>query len=276
MNVAPLAALREKGLEWVDQLQTRPLERSLTWLSLKCQKNAQWSYGLSSNYSKPSDLDKTMGSVYFCALPFLGFNRCITTKFRTLPIKYQGIGMKKWSIEKLAKDITTLIRHWQTDSILGRVLQLVYESFQSEVGLDGNILTRSYQRFGDHASHSWFKVLWQYSSLYKVNIEFNPTYLFGRTRHDDKPLIQLLMDYGYKGVALERLNKSGSFTAPTPWPTFSVQMDATSNLPSSPPTPGIASVPSPGSNLPKLILTPGNTPYQSHYLTQSHLQPPSW
>jgi hypothetical protein len=40
----------------------------------------------------------------FSALPFLGFNRCITTEFRTLPIEYQGIGMKKWSIEKLAKD----------------------------------------------------------------------------------------------------------------------------------------------------------------------------
>ena len=210
-GVAPLAALCEKGLEWVDQLQARPLERSLTWLSLKCQKNAQWSYGLSSNYSSPSDLDKTMGSVYFRALPFLGFNRCITTEFRTLPIEYQGIGMKKWSIEKLAKDITTLVRHWQTDSTLGQILQLVYESFQMEVGLDGNILTRPYQRFGDLASHSWFKVLWQYSSLYKVKIEFNPTYLLGPTRHGDKPLIQLFMDYGYKGVALERLNRVRKF-----------------------------------------------------------------
>ncbi|KAL7502290.1 hypothetical protein ACHAXN_001984 [Cyclotella atomus] len=64
-GVAPLAALREKGLEWVDQLEARPLERSLTWLSLKCQKNAQWSYGLSSNYAKPSTLDATMGSIYY-------------------------------------------------------------------------------------------------------------------------------------------------------------------------------------------------------------------
>jgi hypothetical protein len=107
------------------------------------------------------------------------------------PDRIPGIGMKKWSIEKLAKDITTLIGHWQTDSTLGQVLQLMYESFQMEVGLDGNILTRSYQRFGDLASHSWFKVLWQYSSLYKVKIEFNPTYLLGPTHHGDKPLIQL-------------------------------------------------------------------------------------
>ncbi len=80
-----------------------------------------------------------------------------------------------------------------------------------EVGLDGNILTRSYKRFGDLASHSWFKVLWQYSSLSKVKIEFNPTYLLGPTRHCDKPLIQLFMDHGYKGVALERLNRVRKF-----------------------------------------------------------------
>jgi hypothetical protein len=65
----------------------------------------------------------------YCALPFFGFNWNITTEFRTLPLEYQGIGMKKWSIEKLAKDITTIIRHWQTDSTLGQVIQLVYESF---------------------------------------------------------------------------------------------------------------------------------------------------
>jgi hypothetical protein len=143
-----------------------------------------------------------MDRVYFQALPFLCFNRCITTEFRTLLIEYQGIGMKKWSIEKLAKDITTLIRHWQTDSTLGQVLQLVYESFQMEVGVDGHILTRSYQRFGDLASHSWFNVLWQYSSLYKVKIKFNPKYLLSPTRHGNKPLIELFMDHGYKGVAL--------------------------------------------------------------------------
>jgi hypothetical protein len=193
-GVAPLATLREKGLEWVDQLQARPLERSLTWLSLKCQKNAQWSYGLSSNYAKPSDLDETMGSVYFQSLPYLGFNRCITTEFRTFPVEYQGIGLKKWSIEKLAKDITTLVRHWQTDSTLGQVLQLVYESFQMEVGLDGNILTRSYDRFGYLASHSWFKVLWQYSSLYKVKIEFESKYLLGPTRQGDKTLVELFIE----------------------------------------------------------------------------------
>jgi hypothetical protein len=103
-----------------------------------------------------------MGRIYYRALPHLGFNRNITKAFHTLSTQYQGIGLKKWSIEKLATDITTLIRHWRTDSTLGQSFEMVYESFQMEVGLDGNILTRSYKQLQELASHSWFKVLWQY------------------------------------------------------------------------------------------------------------------
>jgi hypothetical protein len=80
-----------------------------------------------------------------------------------------------------------------------------------EVGLDGNILTRSYKHFGDLASHSWFKVLWQYSSLYKVKIEFNHKYLLGPTHQGDKPLIELFIEHGYKGVVLECLNRVRKF-----------------------------------------------------------------
>jgi hypothetical protein len=80
-----------------------------------------------------------------------------------------------------------------------------------EVRLDGNILTRSYKQFSNLASHSCFKVLWQYSSLYKVKIEFNPKYLLGPTRQGNKTLIELFIEHGYKGVVLERLNRVRKF-----------------------------------------------------------------
>ncbi len=51
-----------------------------------------------------------------------------------------------------------------------------------ELGLNGNILTRSYKQFSDLASHSWFKILWEYLSLYKVKVEFNPKFLIRLTR----------------------------------------------------------------------------------------------
>jgi hypothetical protein len=116
-------------MDWVDRLARRPLERQDAWLSLTMQEYPKWSYGLCSLYASPEELDSTMGAIYFKALPHLGFNRYITTEFRTLPSEFQGIGLRHWSIEKLSRDISVLLRHWQSSSALGNAFQLLYEAF---------------------------------------------------------------------------------------------------------------------------------------------------
>ena len=73
-----MAKRKEKGLAWVDK-------------SLTTKEYPKWSYGLSSLYALPDELDSLMGSIYFQALPYLGFNQHITKEFRTLPSEYQGI-----------------------------------------------------------------------------------------------------------------------------------------------------------------------------------------
>ena len=69
----PLKKLKEKGMEWVDSLQVRPLERRDVRLSLTTQQYPKWSYSLCSLYATPSKLDSTMGKVYYRALPHLGY-----------------------------------------------------------------------------------------------------------------------------------------------------------------------------------------------------------
>eukprot|EP00956_Cyclotella_meneghiniana_P022380 scaffold42322_cov25-Cyclotella_meneghiniana.AAC.4 len=81
-------------------------------------------YGLSSLYASPDELETVMGSVYFNALPFLGYNSNINKAYRTLPTDFQGIGLKHWSIEKLGKDTAVLLRHWQSGSALGVALSI--------------------------------------------------------------------------------------------------------------------------------------------------------
>ena len=136
----PLTKRKEKGLSWIEKLRRRPLERRDVWLSLTTMEYPKWSYGLSSLYASPSQLDDLMGSIYFQALPQLGFNQHITKEFRTLPSEYQGIGLRQWSIEKLGRDLAMLLRHWWSDSTLARSFQALYEAFQMEVGVNGNVL----------------------------------------------------------------------------------------------------------------------------------------
>jgi hypothetical protein len=152
-----------------------------------------------------------MGAIYYKALPHLGFNRHITTEFRTLPSSFQGIGLRHWSIEKLAKDITVLLRHWKSTTTLGQAFQLLYEAFQMEVGLDGNIFTQSFTDFGHLATHSWFKILWQYASQYQVQVIFHPQYQLLPTRSNDRPLITLFRLHNYIGPDLSSLCRTRKF-----------------------------------------------------------------
>ena len=57
----PLEKLKTKGLDWVDKLRVRPLERKNTWLSLTVQQYPGLFYGLSSLYASPDELEQAMG-----------------------------------------------------------------------------------------------------------------------------------------------------------------------------------------------------------------------
>jgi hypothetical protein len=94
---------------------------------------------------------------------------------------------------------------WPGTSACVRVLS------DGSIGLDGNILTRTYKQLGDLGTYSWFKILWQYSSVYKVKIEFSPKYLLGPTCWGKRPLVELLIEHGYRGVLLQHLNRFRKF-----------------------------------------------------------------
>eukprot|EP00956_Cyclotella_meneghiniana_P002828 scaffold3322_cov23-Cyclotella_meneghiniana.AAC.1 len=168
----PLEKLKTKGLDWVDKLRQYP----------------GLFYGLSSLYASPDELEQAMGSVYFNALPFLGFNRNINKAYRTLPSEYQGIGLKHWCIEKLGKDISVLLRHWQSDSTLGMALQFVYEAFVMEIRLDGN-----------------------YADKYDLSITFAPRFNIGPSRVGDVALMDIFLAAGYSTSLMESLNRCRRF-----------------------------------------------------------------
>lgn len=202
-----LAELKTTGLEWVDSLRARPLDKRDTWLSLTSQQYPKWGYGISSLYATPSQLEDTVNSIYFQALPSLGFNRYINSEYRTLPTQYQGANLRQWSIEKLHRDLSLLLRHWNSDSTLSQALQSAYEAFQMELGLDGNIFSRPYSKYKNLLSHSWFAILWQYASQYDVVVHMNSRYNLKPTRVGDTALIELFTRHGYTGNLLEVLNR---------------------------------------------------------------------
>ena len=74
--------------------------------------------------------------VYEKALPLLGVNCKIRKEWRTLPERYQGLGLPNFPLVALANKLAFLIGNWgfqgqaQSDA-----LALAYENFLVEVGL---------------------------------------------------------------------------------------------------------------------------------------------
>ena len=80
-----------------------------------------------------------------------------------------------------------------------------------EVGLDGNILTRKYDKFHHLATHSWFKILWQYADKYELSITFDHRFNLGPIRQGDMALMYLFDRLGYSSDSMEILNRCRRF-----------------------------------------------------------------
>ena len=168
------------------------LSPSEVWHSFKLQILPSVKYGLITLMTPHKILDDAFTAWYYTFLPALGVNRNITKEWRTLPTQYQGLGLPQMSIEKLSTSLQYLQRHWDNPSSIGRALRCVYELAQIEIGLAGNFLLRNYETYGCLATHTWFKVLWEYLTYYKVdlflqNVEIPPV------RRGDKVIMEEAM-----------------------------------------------------------------------------------
>ncbi len=78
-----------------------------------------------------------------------------------LPLRFQGLALPNPNLDALSRKIHQLQSHWDTGSTLVRMLHQVFQVFQVEVGLGGNIFSRSFISFGRLATHGFFQNLWE-------------------------------------------------------------------------------------------------------------------
>jgi hypothetical protein len=76
-------------------------------------------------------------------------------------------------LEKLAVSLQYIQRHWGCKNPYGIALRSIFELVQIETGLEGNFLLRNYKRYRMLASHTWFKVLWEYLDFYGVQLHLD-------------------------------------------------------------------------------------------------------
>jgi hypothetical protein len=188
-GITQLKHMISKGQKWGNRVLHSPLQPAEVWHSFKTQALPSVKYGLLPLMSSRQEVDKTFSSWYYSLLPALGVNRNIAKAWRTLPQQYQGLGLPQMSLEKLAVSLHYLQRHWGTQQSTGKFLRCVFELCQLETGLAGNFLNRDYNTYGCLATHSWFKVLWEYMQYYGTKIDLEDVTI-APVRERDKVIME--------------------------------------------------------------------------------------
>ena len=66
-----------------------------------------------------------------------------------------------------------------------------------ELGLNRNILSHPYKKFRHLVTHSWYKLLWEYASKYKISIHFDTRFHIRSTGVGDLSLTDLFSEQDY-------------------------------------------------------------------------------
>ncbi len=85
-------------------------------------------------------------------------------------------------------------------------MQTLYSLFYLELGLSFQPLQELYQKYGHLITHSWMKMLWEKLSMFNVHTVVADLPL-RFSREGDQFIMQVLVESGYTGEALRRLNR---------------------------------------------------------------------
>jgi hypothetical protein len=153
-------------------------------------------YGVAAVTHSLQKLEEVFQSIWYKLLPSLPVNRNITKEYRMLPLRFQGLALPNHNIDALSKKIHLLQSHWDTGSTPGRMLHQAYQVFQVEVGLGGNIFSRSFISFGRLATHGFFQNLWELLHIYGVVFCLHPNFNILLLWEQDRTLMDAVHNTG--------------------------------------------------------------------------------
>jgi hypothetical protein len=91
----------------------------------------------------------------FRALPGLGVNRNIWSKWRYLHTTFGGVGLLSLPTEATICRVNLFVQHWDMPSPIGQMLRASMELLQLEVGCVGCPLAEPFHPIGHIITHSW-------------------------------------------------------------------------------------------------------------------------
>ena len=197
VSKSQLKYIRDLGLGWATQLSTNKyISPADGWKSLFTQLKPKVAWGAVCLTATPLHVDRVQSAIYHRSLSRLRVHRSIRRELRTMPEMFQGLGMFDLNVERLGKKVYFLRRHWNTPTAMGHMLKVAFETFQIDVGLDGNIFTRNFDHLSPLAANSWFFDLWRLCSHFQVSLVIHEENDIPLVRKRDKGLMDCFIELG--------------------------------------------------------------------------------
>ena len=150
------------------------LPRLDVWISFSDYLLTGINWGLMAVLLTPKALQKCYQDLYYNILPLLGVNRNIVKEWKTLPERYHGLGLLDFKVYALSKKVHILQQKWDGNNSTSKITGATYETSMIEVGIYGNIFSRSWGEFKILATkHTWCYNLWELCHRLDVKLEID-------------------------------------------------------------------------------------------------------
>ena len=163
---AQIRALKEKIMKWSDQIRTRQLSMSLSWLFLTSGMSMSLRYPLTATNLSKKDCQQIMKPFLDLALPAMGLPRSMPHAVLFAPAEYMGYGMLNlWLQQAIDQTQVCLdLGHRTDNNITGHLLRDVTEMIRFELGLPLSPMQYPYATLHLCTTRTKLHTLWEFCS----------------------------------------------------------------------------------------------------------------
>lgn len=202
---AQIKYMQDKVRDFTENLRTYKASKNDAWYALERSFLKTIEYPLTVTSISYKTWSTIMSPAFNALLPKAGISRRFPRHVLHGPTDYQGLGLPHpWYTQEIAH-VATLLTETANQSQTGLLLAATVEQLTMEIGLSGSLGSHNYNTYRHLATDTWIKSVWSSLEHFELRIQ-----LLGETipllRQNDKYLMQIFADQGYRGNDLKKLN----------------------------------------------------------------------
>jgi hypothetical protein len=172
-QVAQVQALKSKITRWSDQIRTRQLSMSLSWLFLTSGMSMALRYPLTATNLTKQDCHQIMKPFLDIALPAMGLPRSMPHAVLFAPSEYMGYGLLNIWLQQAIDQIQVCLDlgHRTDNNITGHLLRDVAETLRHELGLPQSPMTYDYRKLHHCTTTTKLHVLWEFCTDSRITLK---------------------------------------------------------------------------------------------------------